>query len=395
MREWLPEGHLALFVLDLVTELDLSPITAVYEAKDARGRAGYHPAMMVALLVYAYCVGRPSSRRIERATYEDVAFRVLAGGQHPDHDCIAAFRKEHLGALSGLFVQVLRLCRQAGLVKLGHVAIDGTKVKANASKHKAMSYERMGEAEKKLQHQVDALLSEAVRIDAEEDRDHGKGKRDDGLPKELARRESRLAKIREAKAALEREAKEAATARVAEVERELAERVKRAEETGKAPTGRKRVVPDPQAVRVLGDRRRHRHELPNVVRRLRQQRRHDDLRRRIHRDLRVVGLHERALVRPVGHDHSQRSQAVPERLLAGPHARMKDRASPVTTTPKAARRFGPRDGDSAVRERSGSRPYMRPPLSRTMTRTSTFRTGDSQESVGLAASSSFLCPTDS
>jgi len=123
MRAWLPEEHLALFVLDVVSELDLSAITRVYDAKDTRGRAGYHPVMMVGLLVYAYCVGKPSSRRIERATYEEVAFRVLAGDQHPDHDCIAEFRKQHLQALAGLFVQVLRLCQEAGLVRLGHVAI--------------------------------------------------------------------------------------------------------------------------------------------------------------------------------------------------------------------------------------------------------------------------------
>jgi len=133
LREWLPEGHLALFVLDVVSSLDLSAIHAVYEAKDDRGRAGFHPSMMVALLVYGYCVGRPSSRKIERATYEDVAFRVLAGDQHPDHDCIAAFRKQHLPALADLFTQVLRLCQKAGLVKLGHIAIDGSKFKANAS----------------------------------------------------------------------------------------------------------------------------------------------------------------------------------------------------------------------------------------------------------------------
>ena len=154
MREWLPEGHLASFVLDVVSVLDLSAIDKVYEAKDDRGRAGYDPRMMVALLVYAYCVGMPSSRKIERATVEDVAFRVLSGDQHPDHDCIAAFRKEHLSALAGLFIQVLRLCQKAGLVKLGHIAIDGTKIRANASKHKAMSYARMVEAEGRLEQEV-------------------------------------------------------------------------------------------------------------------------------------------------------------------------------------------------------------------------------------------------
>ena len=158
--------------------------------------------MMVKLLVHGYCIGLTSSRRIERATYEDVAFRVLAADQHPDHDCIAAFRQRHLPLLAALFSQVLRLCRKAGLVKLGHVAIDGTKVGANASKHKAMSYDRMGEAEKMLEEQVRGLLEEAERVDAEEDAKYGKGKRGDELPTELARRESRLKKLREAKDAL-------------------------------------------------------------------------------------------------------------------------------------------------------------------------------------------------
>lgn len=247
MREWLPEKHLALFLLDVVSELDLSAIERVHEQKDARGRAGYAPVMMVALLLYAYCVGKPSSRRIERATYEDVAFRVLAGNQHPDHDSIADFRKRHLAALSALFTQVLRLCQKAGLVKLGHVAIDGTKVKANASKHKAMSYDRMNETEKKLEEEVSRLLAEAERIDAEEDAQHGKGTRGDELPKELQRRTNRLAKIREAKAALEQEAKDKAEAKAAEVAAKLAERAREEAETGKKPSGPAPKAPDPEA----------------------------------------------------------------------------------------------------------------------------------------------------
>jgi transposase len=246
MRAWLPEGHLALFILDVVGELDLSQIYVFYNAKDDRGRAGYHPAMMVALLVYAYCVGKPSSRRIERATYEDIGFRVLAGDQHPDHDSIASFRKQHLEALAGLFLQVLRLCQKAGLVKLGHIAIDGTKLKANASKHKAMSYERMGVAEKKLEEEVHKLLAEAARIDAEEDAEHGRGRRGDELPDELSRRESRLRKIREAKAALEKEAKEKAAAQAAEAIAKRAEREREAAEKGKKVTGPKPEVPDPE-----------------------------------------------------------------------------------------------------------------------------------------------------
>jgi transposase len=143
LREWLPEGHLALFISDVVKQLDLSPIMDYYERGDGRGRPPYHPLMMVKLLVYGYCIGRVSSRKIQKATYEDVAFRVLACNQHPDHDSIAEFRKTHLQELGKLFVQVLQMCERAGLVKLGHVAIDGSKLRANASKHKAMSYERM------------------------------------------------------------------------------------------------------------------------------------------------------------------------------------------------------------------------------------------------------------
>jgi len=207
LREWLPQDHLALYVSDVVDALDLSAIYDSY-AGDGRGQPPYDPAMMVKLLIYAYCIGRPSSRVIERATYEDIAFRVLATNQHPDHDTIAEFRKRHLEALAGLFIQVLRLCQEAGLVKLGQVALDGTKIKANASKHKAMSYDRMVLAEEELKREVADLLRRAQAVDDREDREYGKGHRGDGLPEELARRESRLKKIQEAKAALEREAAE-------------------------------------------------------------------------------------------------------------------------------------------------------------------------------------------
>jgi transposase len=149
--------------------LDLSPILATYEADDGRGQPPYHPALLVKLLVYAYCTGTPSSRRIEQATYEQVPYRVLAANQHPDHDTIAAFRQQHLPALAGLFTQVLGLCQRAGLVRLGHVALDGTKVLANASKHKAMSHGRMGEAERKLEQEVAALLAHAQQVEAAEE----------------------------------------------------------------------------------------------------------------------------------------------------------------------------------------------------------------------------------
>jgi Transposase DDE domain/Transposase domain (DUF772) len=176
--------------------------------------------MMVGLLVYGYCIGVRSSRRLERATYEDVAFRLLTGNTQPDHSSIAEFRRSHLAALSGLFLQVLQLCQKAGMVKLGRVAIDGTKVKANASKHKAMSYAYMQRAETELKAQIDAMLAEAAAADAQEDAVHGKDRSGDELPKELRRREERLQRIQAAKAALEEEAKAAREAAVAERERE-------------------------------------------------------------------------------------------------------------------------------------------------------------------------------
>ena len=194
LQDWLPEGHLALFISDVVEALDLSPIFAAYATGDGRGQPPYHPALVVKLLVYAYCTGKPSSRQIEKATYEEIPYRVLAANQHPDHDTLAAFRQQHLAALAGLFGQVLQLCQRAGLVTLGHVALDGTKVLANASKHKAMSYGRMGEAERKLEQEIAALLAEAQRVDAAEDAQYGPGRRGDELPAELARRTSRLAR---------------------------------------------------------------------------------------------------------------------------------------------------------------------------------------------------------
>jgi len=244
MKSWLPEGHLALFLADVVGQMDLGLFYRAQSKKDDRGRAAYHPRMMVTLLLYAYCAGKPSSRKIEKATYEEVAFRVLAGDRHPDHDSISSFRKAHIKELGGLFSQVLLLCREAGLVKLGHVAIDGTKIKANASKHKAMSYDRLCEAERRISAEVTRLLEEAERIDAEEDALYGKGNRGDELPTELARRESRLEKIREAKAALEAQAKAAADAKAAEVKAKIADREQKEKETGKKPRGKPPTVPN-------------------------------------------------------------------------------------------------------------------------------------------------------
>jgi transposase len=205
-REWLPQNHLVYCILDVIEELDISGIEDRYRHRDARGEKAYHPRMMTALLLYGYASGVASSRRLERATHEDVPTRVLTGGQHPDHTRISEFRREHLAELGKLFVQVLRVCQKAGMVKLGHVALDGTKVKANASKHKAMSYERLGKSEQELVAEVNELLKRAEQVDTDEDTRYGRGVRGDELPKELARREDRLARLRQARAELDAEA---------------------------------------------------------------------------------------------------------------------------------------------------------------------------------------------
>lgn len=212
LNQWLPEGHLAYFIIDTVEQLDLSAIYEPYE-KQNRGQPPYEPAMMTALLLYAYCVGVPSSRKIEQKTHEDVAFRVVAANRNPDHDSICTFRKRHLKALAALFVHVLRLCQEAGLVRLGHIALDGTKVRANASKHKAMSYARMKKTKEELEREIEELLARAEAADAEEDARYGKGKKGWDLPEELHRRETRLQKIQEAMSALEAEASEKAKSR--------------------------------------------------------------------------------------------------------------------------------------------------------------------------------------
>jgi transposase len=211
-REWLPSGHLALFVLELVCELDLGAIEAKLQGKDPRGERPYSPTMMTALLVYAYATGVYSSRRIERATVEDVACRVLAAGEHPHFTTINQFRAVHRQALADLFVQVLRACMSAGLVKLEHVAIDGTKMKANASKHKAMSYDRMQKDDARLRAEVEAMFARAEAADAEEDEREGTL----DPAEEIRRREERLAKMQEAREALRRETAAARAAKLRE-----------------------------------------------------------------------------------------------------------------------------------------------------------------------------------
>ena len=253
LREWIPDGDLAHFVSDLVETgaLDLSGIYVSYE--DERGFPPYDPRLMVKLLVYGYAVAVMSSRKLEAATHRDIALRMLCADQHPDFRSIARFRKRHLDALAGLFVQALRLCRAGGLVGLGTLALDGTKLRASASRHKAMSYERMGpkaaalEAEiAELTERMQALLADAEAVDASEDEQYGPGRRGDELPAELERRETRLAKIKAAMADLEAEALEAETERRALMAADG--------KTPRAPRdGRDPFAPKPKAQRNFTD----------------------------------------------------------------------------------------------------------------------------------------------
>lgn len=201
-RDWLPEGHLAFFIADTVAALNLEAFYAPYEGDGRRNRP-FDPQMMVTVLVYAYATGTFSSRRIARKLEEDVAYRVLAAGNFPAHRTIAEFRQQHVGTFEALFVNVVAIAREAGLVQLGALAVDGSKVKANASKHKAMSYGRMRQEETRLREQIAALTARAEATDAAEDAALGPDVRGDELPAELQRREERLAKIAAAKTRLE------------------------------------------------------------------------------------------------------------------------------------------------------------------------------------------------
>lgn len=238
--EWLPKGHLAYFILDVVEQLDLGAIERAIAAKDPRGERPYSPRMLIALLLYGYCVGVFSSRRLARATYEDVAFRVLAGEAHPHFTTINEFRLVHGAALGDLFVQSVRLCARAGLVDLAHVSVDGTKILANASKHKAMSYKRMKDEEARLREEVEALLRRADEVDKSEDEMYGRG-HDPwcDVPEELQRRESRIERIRAAKAELEREA---AAARAQELRANAAEQREKSVDPAVLPIERKRAA---------------------------------------------------------------------------------------------------------------------------------------------------------
>jgi transposase len=210
LREWLPENHLAYFVSDVVDQLDLSAIYGVYE-KENRGQPPYDPRLMTKLLVYGYCTGVFSSRRIQKRLQEDIPFKVLAAGNEPDFRTISDFRKIHIETLQNLFEQVLAMALECGAIKLGRVSLDGTKLKANASKHKAMSYGRMNQKQEQLREEVKQLLGQAAAADEQEDRQYG-SQRGDELPEELWRRETRLAKIKQAQKVVEQRARDKAAA---------------------------------------------------------------------------------------------------------------------------------------------------------------------------------------
>src|SRR5262245_1502531 len=235
-RDWLPEDDLVYFLVETVATLDLTPIFA-HSQRELRGQPPFHPRMMVALLLYCYATGTRSSRKIMRRCQTDVACRVIIGEDVPDFRTISEFRKTHLARLEGLFLQVLKLCALAGLTRVGTIALDGTKIKANASRHKAMSYDRMKEEEKRLAEEIARLLAEAEATDAAEDQTHGRDRRGDELPDELKRRTDRLAKIKAAKARLEERAR-------AEAQEEAARR----EAEGKQPPAKPpaEAVPEPK-----------------------------------------------------------------------------------------------------------------------------------------------------
>jgi transposase len=232
--EWLPEKHLARFVVDVIAGLDLRGMTGSYRGS---GEASYHPTVLLGLLVYGYATGVFSSRKLERATYDSVAFRFIAANQHPDHDTIAAFRRRFLKQIEKLFVQVLLLAREMGVLKMGTVALDGTKIHANASRHSALSYEHAGKIEAQLQAEVAELMARAEAAD-QADLPDGMS-----LPEELARREPRLAEIARARATIEARAKERHAREQAEYDAKMAAREAKIAATGKKPSGKPPAPP--------------------------------------------------------------------------------------------------------------------------------------------------------
>jgi len=229
VQDWLPEDHLARFVVDIVSQLNLRSITEQY---GGRGSKAYHPRMLLSLLFYGYATGIFSSRKLEQATYDSVAFRYIAANNHPDHDTIAAFRKRFLQQLKPLFVQILIIAKEMGLLKVGKVSLDGTKVKANASKHRALSWKYACKLEKQIQAEVDELMRLAQEADSSEISDEM------NIPQELLRRHDRLEAIAEAKKKIEQRADERYSREVEEYERKVDARKAKAEETGKKPRGK-------------------------------------------------------------------------------------------------------------------------------------------------------------
>jgi transposase len=232
--EWLPEKHLARFVVEVIASLDLRAMTGSYRGS---GEASYHPAVLLGILVYGYATGVFSSRRLERATYDSVAFRFVAANQHPDHDTIAAFRRRFLDEIQTLFVQVLQLAREIGVLKLGTIALDGSKIHANASRHSALSYEHAGKIEAQLQAEVAELMAKAEAADQADVPDGM------SIPEELARREQRLAEIARARAIIEARAKERHAHEQAEYDAKIAAREAKAAATGRKPGGRPPAPP--------------------------------------------------------------------------------------------------------------------------------------------------------
>lgn len=255
LEDWLPEGHLGRFVSEVVEQLNLGEIYAGYE-EDGRGQAAYHPLLMVKVLFYGYATGRYSSRKLERASYEEVPMRYLAGNQHPDHDTLASFRRRHLAALGRLFGQILGMCQRAGLVGLGQVAVDGTKVRANASRQQTRSYGQMKEEEQRLERHIREWLEQAEQVDAQEDAQYGV-LRGDELPPELATQKKRLETIRRLKAEMEQEAREQAERERAEIEQRRQERQRREQQAGRRFGGREPQVPDPAQVQPRAQAQRN------------------------------------------------------------------------------------------------------------------------------------------
>jgi transposase len=232
--EWLPEKHLARFVVEVIAGLDLRAMLGSYRGS---GEASYHPSVLLGILVYGYATGVFSSRKLERASYDSVAFRFVAANQHPDHDTIATFRRRFLEEIQALFVQVLQLAREMGVLKLGTIALDGTKIHANASRHSALSYEHAGKIEAQLQAEVAELMAKAEAAD-QADAPDGMS-----IPDELARREQRLAEIARARAVIKARAKERHAREQAEYEAKMAAREAKAAATGKQPGGRPPAPP--------------------------------------------------------------------------------------------------------------------------------------------------------